>query len=132
MTNKFSNPAGLAVPNGFSLVARTTGRTTLIVAGQVAYDSTGAIVGMGDLAVQTDQVYRNIQTALAAHGASMNDVVKTTLFVRDLSPDKVGIIRRARAAYISNDQPPASTMVGVSSLSKPELLLEVEATAVID
>lgn len=132
MSNQFSNPPGLAVPNGFSHVARTTGRTTLSVSGQVAYDSEGGIVGVGDLAAQTDQVYRNIQTALAAHGATMNDIVKTTLFVRDLSPDKAIVIRRVRAAYISSDKPPASTMVGVSSLAKPELLLEVEATAVID
>jgi enamine deaminase RidA (YjgF/YER057c/UK114 family) len=132
MKNEFSNPPGLARPNGFSHVARSTGRTTLRVSGQVAYDPEGNIVGVGDLALQVEQVYRNIQVALAAHGAAMSDIVKTTLFVRDLSPEKAVIIRRVRAGFISADQPPASTMVGVQSLAKPELLLEVEATAVLD
>ncbi len=132
MNNEFNNPAGLSRPNGFSHVARTTGRTTLLVSGQVAYDPEGNIVGVGDLARQTEQVYRNIQLALEANGAAMSDIVKTTLFVRELSPDKALVIRQVRANFISTDKPPASTMVGVQSLAKPELLLEVEATAVID
>lgn len=131
MKNEFNNPAGLARPNGFSHVALFSGGVTLMISGQVAYDSEGGIVGVDDLARQVEQIYRNIEIALQAHGATMNDVVKTTLFVRDLSPEKAVIIRRVRANFISADQPPASTMVGVQSLAKPELLLEVEAMAVI-
>jgi enamine deaminase RidA (YjgF/YER057c/UK114 family) len=130
--NRFQQPATLARPNGFSHTARTTGRTTIHVAGQVAYDASGAVVGEGDLAAQTRQVYRNIALALEAEGASMADLVKTVLFVRDLDPDKARTIREARAAFLHEDAWPASTMVGVASLARPELLLEVEAVAVLD
>lgn len=129
--NSFQQPASLAKPNGFSHTARATGGTTIYVSGQVAYDSAGAVVGEGDLAAQTHQVYLNIQHALQAQGATMADLVKTVLFVRDLDPGKARVIREARAAFLRPDGPPASTMVGVSSLARPELLLEVEAIAVV-
>lgn len=129
--NSFQQPASLAKPNGFSHTARVTGGTTIYVSGQVAYDPTGAVVGVGDLAAQTHQVYQNIQLALQAQGASMADLVKTVLFVRDLDPGKARVIREARAPFLQPDAPPASTMVGVSSLARPELLLEVEAIAVV-
>jgi enamine deaminase RidA (YjgF/YER057c/UK114 family) len=130
--NRFQRPAGLFPPNGFSHTARTTGRTTIYVAGQVSYDATGQVVGEGDLAAQTRQAYANVQAALQAEGASMGDVVKTVLFVRNLDPDKARVVREARAPFLDPAQPPASTMVGVASLARPELLLEVEAIAVLD
>ncbi|MET4575584.1 RidA family protein [Ottowia thiooxydans] len=129
--NSFQQPASLAKPNGFSHTARSEGGTTIYVSGQVAYDGAGGVVGEGDLAAQTHQVYLNIQRALQAQGASMDDLVKTVLFVRDLDPDKARIIREARASFLRSDGPPASTMVGVSSLARPDLLLEVEAIAVV-
>ncbi|MCJ0762788.1 RidA family protein [Variovorax terrae] len=130
--NSFHNPPALATPNGFSHVAQSTHRRTILVSGQVAYGPDGAVVGAGDLAAQTRQVYANLETALADAGASMRDVVKTTLFVKDLSPDKAVIVRAARAPFLAADRPPASTMVGVASLARPELLLEVEAMAMLD
>lgn len=130
--NEYIDPAALAKPNGFSHVVKSSRRTTVLVSGQVAYDADGRIVGVGDLAAQVEQVYRNIETALAACGAGMKDVVKTTLFVRDLTPEKIVVIRRVRAAFLSEDHPPASTLVGVQALAKPELMLEVEAIAMID
>ena len=130
--NEFLAPAGLSKPNGFSHVARSTGRTTVFVAGQVAYDGEGRIVGVGDLAAQTHQVYLNLGKALAAAGATMDDVVKTVLFVRELDPAKAKVVRAARAPFLSSDAPPASTMVGVASLAHPDLLLEVEATAMLE
>jgi enamine deaminase RidA (YjgF/YER057c/UK114 family) len=131
-TNTRINPPGMTSPNGFAHVVTSTHRTTIHVSGQVAYDATGAVVGVGDLAAQTRQVYENIQKALAGAGASMSDVVKTVLFVRDLSPDKAVIIREARQPFFGPGQVPASTMVGVSSLARPDLLLEVEAIAMRD
>jgi len=62
----------------------------------------------------------------------MRDLVKTTLYVVGLDPDKARIIRAARAPFLDAERPPASTMVGVSSLARPELLLEVEAVAMLD
>lgn len=130
--NEHFAPDSLARPNGFSHVVRSAHRTTIHVAGQVAYDVAGEVVGIGDLAEQTRQIYTNIGKALEAAGASMRDVVKTTLFVRDLDPDKARIIRAARAPFLPADALPASTMIGVSSLARPELLLEVEAIAMRD
>ena len=130
--NSFHSPETLSRPNGFVHAVRSSARTTVLVSGQVAYDASGAIVGIGDLAAQTAQVYANIGKALEAAGASMQDVVKTTLFVVGLDPDKARVIRAARAPFLDPDQPPASTMVGVASLARPELLLEVEAVAMLD
>lgn len=130
--NQFHNPEGLAVPKGFSHLAESSARRTLMVSGQVAYDASGAVVGVGDLHRQTQQVYANIEAALASRGASMQDLVKTTLFVRDLDPEKVAIVRQARQPFLSAEHPCASTMVGVASLARPELLLEVEAIAMLD
>ncbi|TXL66987.1 RidA family protein [Zeimonas arvi] len=125
------DPDTLARPNGFVHVVRSTGRDTVLVSGQVAYDANGTIVGRGDLALQTRQVYGNLAKALAAVGATLDDLVKTTLFVRDLDPEKARIVRAARAPFMAPDRLPASTMVGVSSLAHPDLMLEVEAIAMV-
>lgn len=125
-------PDSLARPNGFAHAVRSTCAATVYIAGQVSYDEHGQVVGAGDLAAQTRQVYSNIGKALASAGASFDDVVKTVLFVKDLDPQKAKVIRDARAAFLNESCLPASTMVGVSSLARPELLLEVEAVAMCD
>ncbi len=129
--NTFQNPDGLFVPSGFSHVVTSTRRKTVIIAGQVAYNEKGQVVGVDDLAAQVEQVYRNLGTALAAGGARFTDVVKTTLFVCDMTPEKIRVIRAVRERFLANE-PPASTMVGVQALARPELMLEVEAVAMID
>lgn len=130
MIEKINTP-GLATPNGFSHVSVTDLPKTIHVSGMVSYDADGNVVGENDLGAQTTQVYENIRTALAAVGATMDDVIKTTLFVKDLDPEKARIIRQARSSFLPASAPPASTMVGVASLAKPALLLEVEAIAVM-
>ncbi|RZS84942.1 RidA family protein [Pigmentiphaga kullae] len=130
--NEHLNPEGLAAPSGFCHVVRSRAATTILVAGQVAYDEQGNIVGENDLATQVDQVYRNLERALAACGATFADVVKTTLFVKDMTPEKIAVIRQVRARYLTPDRLPASTMIGVQALAKPALMLEVEATAMLD
>lgn len=129
--NTFQNPPGLAHPSGFSHVAISTGRKTIMISGQVAYNADGQVVGADDLATQVAQVYSNIQTALAACGASFSDLVKTTLYVRDMTPEKIKVIRDVRARFLAAE-PPASTMVGIQALARPELMLEVDAVAVIE
>ena len=129
--NTFQNPIGLALPSGFSHVATSTRRKTVMISRQVAYDAEGRVVGVDDLAAQVAQVYNNIHTALLACGASFSDVVKTTLYVKDMTPEKIKVIREARSRFLSTE-PPASTMVGVQALARPELLLEVDAVAFID
>lgn len=130
--NTSYTPDNLAAPNGFAHAVRSTHTSTVYIAGQVSYDEKGQVVGAGDLAAQTAQVYANIGKALASAGASFDDVVKTVLFVKDLDAKKAAVIRDARAQFFKEHRLPASTMVGVASLAKPELLLEVEAIAMYD
>ncbi|HZO63917.1 MAG TPA: RidA family protein [Kribbellaceae bacterium] len=121
-------PDGVAAANGYSHVVIGTGRFVAI-AGQIALDENGELVGPGDPAAQAQQVFDNLGRCLAAAGATFDDVVKLTFFVTD-----VGIlpaVREARDAVIDTGKPPASTAVQVASLVRPELLLEVEAYAVL-
>ena len=121
-------PDGVAAANGYSHVVIGTGRFVAI-AGQIALDENGELVGPGDPAAQAQQVFDNLGRCLAAAGATFDDVVKLTFFVTD-----VGIlpaVREARDAVIDTGKPPASTAVQVASLVRPEFLLEVEAYAVL-
>jgi enamine deaminase RidA (YjgF/YER057c/UK114 family) len=121
-------PDCVAAANGYSHVVMGTGRFVAI-AGQIALDENGDLVGPGDPAAQAQQVFENLGRCLAAAGATFDDVLKLTFFVTD-----VGIlpaVREARDAVIDTSKPPASTAVQVASLVLPELLLEVEAYAVL-
>jgi enamine deaminase RidA (YjgF/YER057c/UK114 family) len=131
MERRFINPLELSVPSGYSHVAVSSAGRTLYVAGQVAYDAGGRIVGKGDLRAQVLRVYENLQAALAAAEAGFGDVVKMTTFVVDLTADKAQIVREVRAQYLSDEHRPASTMVGVKSLVHPDLLVEIEAIATL-
>ncbi|MGD9905423.1 MAG: RidA family protein [Vicinamibacterales bacterium] len=122
------NPPGLSTPTGYSHVVSARGGRTIYVAGQVALDAKGQVVGDGDLAAQTRQVFANLDTALKAAGASFADVVKTTYYMRDAS--QVQVIREVRAKYFTGELP-ASTLVEVSRLANPAFLIEIEVIAVV-
>ncbi|MEV4971171.1 RidA family protein [Streptomyces scopuliridis] len=121
-------PAGVAPGNGYSHVVWGTGRF-VAVSGQCAFDEDGAIVGAGDPAAQARQVFENLRRCLAAAGASFDDVVKLTYFVTDVA--HLPAIREARDEVIDTARPPASSAVQVAALFRPELLLEIEAFAII-
>jgi enamine deaminase RidA (YjgF/YER057c/UK114 family) len=95
----------------------------------VAFDSTGQLVGAGDFRAQADRVYQNLRRALTAVGGSLEDVVKTTTFITDLK--NLPALREVRAQYTRSGKPPANTLLVVASLARPELLIEVEAVAVL-
>jgi enamine deaminase RidA (YjgF/YER057c/UK114 family) len=121
-------PQGVAPGNGYSHVVWGEGRF-IAISGQIALDEHGELVGAGDPAAQARQVFGNLRRCLSEAGATFDDVVKLTFFTTD-----VGIlpaVREARDACIDAARPPASTAVEVSSLVRPELLLEVEAFAII-
>ena len=129
MERRFINPLELSTPTGYSHVAVSAAGRTVHVSGQIAYDSTGRIVGKGDLRAQALRVYENLYAALAAADATFGDVVKMTTFVVDLTPDKATVMREVRAQFLPEGHRPASTMVGVTSLVSPDLLVEVEVIA---
>jgi enamine deaminase RidA (YjgF/YER057c/UK114 family) len=103
----------------------------VFISGQVAMDSQGHLVGKDDLKAQAKQVFENLKTALAAAGGSFDDVVKITWYVKGYDPQNLSTLREVRDSYVNKDKPPASTLVGVSSLFQPEYLLEVDAVAVV-
>ena len=131
MPKQFPPVDDLARPKGYSHVVTASGGTTVYVAGQVALDADGRVVGPGDLRVQTEHVFKNLVRALAAAGARIDDVVKITTFVVDFKPADRDVIRQVRARFFEGT-PPASTLVGVQALVMPELMIEIEAIAVID
>ncbi|MDD7940310.1 RidA family protein [Actinomycetospora lutea] len=133
MTVELLNPAGLPAPEVYRQVAVATGTRTVFVSGQVARTADGTPVGPGDLAAQTEQAYRNVATALEAVGATLHDVAKMTVYVVDLTPEKMGAFGEGamRAATALGQVTPAITLVGVTALGEPDLLVEVEATAVL-
>ena len=102
--------------------------STVYVSGQVAFDPQGNVVGEGDMAAQARQVFSNLRTVLAEAGATMDDVVKITTFLTDMS--RFSDYAAARAEAFPN-KIPASTAVATPALVKPELLVEVEAVAEI-
>ncbi|GAB2962070.1 RidA family protein [Micromonospora polyrhachis] len=129
------NPEGLPKVDIYRQVSVATGSKLVFLAGQVAVDADGTTVGVGDLPAQVEQCYLNIATALAAVGGSFDDVAKLTAYVVDWTPDKMSLlvegINRAAAKLGVTPVPPL-TGLGVSALAGPDLLVEVEATAVID
>lgn len=130
-STEYLQPAGIAASPAYSHVAVASGSRTIYLAGQVALDAQGALVGARDLGAQTTQALRNVGLALAAAGASFADVVKITTFVVDYRPEMRSVIGQARAPFFAGRPPPASTLVGVSALAAPEWLIEIEAIAVV-
>jgi enamine deaminase RidA (YjgF/YER057c/UK114 family) len=121
----------LSTPRGYSHVVTASGKM-IFVAGQISVDRSGAVVGAGDLRAQTVQVLENVKAALAAAGATFADVVKQNTYVVNLNAEALPIIREVRSQYFPAENPPASTLVGVTALAMEGLLIEVEVVAVID
>lgn len=125
------NPTELHQPTGYSQVVVASGKRMVFVAGQVAVDPQGKVVGRGDLGAQAKQAFRNVVAALKSAGAGPGDVAKITWYVVNYSETVRPTIVAARRE-VFGDHTPASTLIGVQALASPDYLIEVEAIAVLD
>ena len=127
---RFSNPPELAPPPGYSNVVEVSGGRILFIAGQTALDAAGNLVGKDDFAAQAEQVFRNLSAALASVGCTARNLVKLTVFVRDMG--ELAAYRHARNRFFATTTPqaaPAVTLVEVSRLFAEDFLIEIEAVA---
>ncbi len=112
---------------GFTQVVRVG--SWVYVAGQTAVDQAGEIVGVNDAAAQTDKIFENLTHAMEAVGGTLNDIVKTVVYV--VGDANLDAVRTARAGRFG-ETPPTNTLVVVSRLARPEFILEIEAVAYVD
>src|SRR5439155_26179059 len=117
---QYLNPPTLSSPTGYTHVVEVTRGKTIYISGQVSLDKSGNIVGKGDFAAQTTQVFENLKLALAAAGATFDNLVKVTTFVTDLS--QMQTLRSTRAKYYGKNAP-ASTLVQITRLAHEDLLI---------
>jgi enamine deaminase RidA (YjgF/YER057c/UK114 family) len=129
MAKEIVNPAALHTPTGYSHAVKKGG-TPVFIAGQVALDAQGRLVGEGDVAAQVEQVYRNLRTVVEACGGTMDDIVKLTVYTTD--PAHRPAIAAARQRHFKEGAYPASTFVVISALAQPQFLVEIEAVAMIE
>ena len=122
------NQAGFEHPQPFSQGVSALHGRTVWVAGQVALDVGGSIVGRGDAATQTEVALENMKEVLAEAGAGLEDVVKLTVFLTSMAD--LPQVQEVRARYFPRD-PPASSTLAISELVHPELLVEIDAVAVV-
>lgn len=129
MPRQVTNPPALHPAPGFSHIAEERGQRVVHFAGQVALDREFGIVGGDDLFEQTKAAMRNVEIALKAAGADWGDVVRRTIYT--LHPTEFETIARAISEVTGEAEEPAQTIVGVTGLALPGLLIEIECTASI-
>ena len=125
MKKKYFNPTRF-----YSHAVSAEGKT-VYVSGQVSWDADGKVVGKGDMRAQSEQVFKNVTAALKAAGAGWDNVIKMNGYMVGLNAERVAAYREVRQRYLKEGALPASTLVGVTSLVDPDLLLEVEVVAVL-
>ena len=123
------NPWSWQDRRGFSQAWKVEdGRTVVFVSGQVSVSADGQVMHTGDFPAQVRLVFENVRTVLEAAGASLDNVVKLGVFLVDMG--RLPEYSRIKAEFINGPQP-AATAVGVNALALPDLLVEIEATAVV-
>ena len=125
----YINPEGLVKTPAFSQAVMTEGiGRTIYVGGQNAIDVKGNLIGKGNMGLQVEQVMRNVQTALAAAGATFSDVVKMNIYI--VQGQNANEAFKAAQPFMKEcPHPPAITGLFVASLANPEYLIEIEAVA---
>ncbi len=119
------NPEGMTQPTGYHHLVKAG--NLMFIAGQVALDGDGNVVGEGDMVAQVRQVLENMKTVLASEGADFSNVVKINIFTTDI--DRFRAASDVRREYF-HENPPASTLVQIERLARPVFLVEIEAIAI--
>ena len=125
----YLNPSGIADPSPSGFTAVVKAGNTVYIAGMVAQDENGNVVGAGDAEAQTRQIWRNIEVAVQAAGGSLTDIVKTTTYVTGI--EHAGAVRAVRGELFPSN-PPTSTLLVVSELANPAYVVEIESIAVVE
>ena len=134
MPKQYVNPDGVfpSLPHGFSQVVIASGKKMVFVSGQTAWDARKNIVGGDSVLEQARQALRNLKTAIEAAGGTLKDIVALRIYVVDYQAESGTAVGTVLGEFFSQENPPASTWIGVSALAVPDFLIEVEATAVLD
>lgn len=128
MAKRVLKPASVQARGSYSPGWEVSGGRLIYVAGQIPWDAEGRTVAKGDVAGQTRQVFENIGAVLAESGATLDDVIKITVFSADIRyRDEINRVR----SEVFNQPYPASTQVAVAALVDPEWLVEIEAVAFV-
>ena len=125
------DPDDLSKNESYGQIAIASGSRIIFVAGQVAESAEGELVGEGDFSAQARQAFANVGRALAAAGASPEDVARLTIYVVDHRPAYLPLISDARAA-VFGEHKPTDVILGVERLAEPGRMIEVDAIAVAD
>jgi enamine deaminase RidA (YjgF/YER057c/UK114 family) len=127
------NPETMAKPTaGYSQVAEVSEGKIVYIAGQVALDKSGNLVGKDDFRAQVQQVFENLKAAAEASGGDFNSVIKLNYYcAANVDPSQMPVVREVRDKYVNTTNPPTSTFVFVQRLVRPEWLIEVDAVAVV-
>jgi len=127
------NPETIAKPTaGYSQVAEVSGGKVVFIAGQVAQDRNGNLVGKDDFRAQVQQVFENLKAAVEAAGGDFSNVVKLNYYCAEgVDPAQIPAVREIRDKYVNTANPPTSTFVVVKRLVRLDWLIEVEAVAVV-
>jgi enamine deaminase RidA (YjgF/YER057c/UK114 family) len=131
MTSEHHNPEGVSTPTGYTHVVASQSGRTIYISGQIALNAKGEVVGEADLGAQAMQAFENLKACLASVGATFENVVKMNTYIVNYTPAVRPALQAARERYLPAKNPPASTLIGVQALARPEFMIEVEAVAVL-
>jgi reactive intermediate/imine deaminase len=121
------NPKGMSAPQTYSHIVKAG--KLVFIAGQVGATADGKLAGAG-MKEQTEQVLRNLQTALKSQGLDLSHVAKITIFTTSISEFRAAEVAEVRSRYFGSSRP-ASTLVQIQQLASPEYKIEIEAIAVM-
>ena len=128
MPKSYFNPASVFNRASYSHAVKTG--NIIFVAGQVAVDISGEIVGRGNVTIQAEQAWLNMKNVLEAVGARLTDLVDVTTYITD--PNDIVGIREVRQRFLNHQDKPTSTLVVAKALADPDLLIEIKGVAVLD